>query len=397
MNREDFPILNTNLIYFDNGATSLKPKKVIEEINQYYLEYTANAHRGDYDNSLKVDAKYEEARELVKNFIHARKTKEIIYTSGTTDSLNRIVFGYMRHHLKENDEVILTKSEHASNILPWFELEDELGIVVKYIELNENHEVTLENLKKIVTPNTKVISLAEVTNVIGDVRPIKEITEYAHKNGILVVCDGAQSVSHRKVDVQDSDIDFLAFSVHKMCGPTGIGILYGKEELLKEMKPLAFGGGMNATFLPDSTRQYEELPTLMEAGTQHIAGIIGLGATIKYLETIGMENIEHYEQELKEYAVRRLKEIPQITIYNENSTSGILAINYDGVFAQDLAIYLNRYHIAVRAGNHCAKILRDEIKIKNTCRISFYFYNTKEEIDALIKALKNPNLKEELF
>lgn len=396
MKREDFPILNTGIIYFDNGATSLKPKCMVDAMNDYYLNYTANAHRGDYDNSLKVDAYYDHTRKLVSEFLNAKK-EEIVFTAGTTDSLNRIVFGFFKYYLEENDEVLLTKSEHASNILPWFELADQIGIKVSYIELDETHHVTLESVKASITEHTKVISLAEITNVIGDVRPIEEITKYAHEHGIYVVCDGAQSVAHRKTDVKKSDVDFLAFSAHKMLGPTGLGILYGKEELLKQMRPIQFGGGMNASFLPDSTRAYEEVPTLFEAGTQHIAGIIGFGRAIEYLNEIGMSQIEKYEQDLREYAIQRLKEIPEITIYNETSSSGILAINYKDIFAQDLAIYLNKYHICVRAGSHCAKILKEEIGIKNTCRISFYFYNTKEEIDKMIEALKNPKIKEELF
>lgn len=396
MKREDFPILNTGIIYFDNGATSLKPKCMVDSMNDYYLNYTANAHRGDYDNSLKVDAYYDHTRKLVSEFLNAKK-EEIVFTSGTTDSLNRVVFGFFKYYLEENDEVLLTRSEHASNILPWFELADQMGIKVSYIELDENHHVTLENVKASITEHTKVISLAEITNVIGDVRPIEEITKYAHEHGIYVVCDGAQSVAHRKTDVKKSDVDFLAFSAHKMLGPTGLGILYGKEELLKKMHPVQFGGGMNASFLPDSTRTYEEVPELFEAGTQHIAGIIGFGKVIEYLNEIGMDDIEKQEHILREYAVKRLKEIPEITIYNEKSTSGILAINYKDIFAQDLAIYLNKYHICVRAGSHCAKILKEEIGIKNTCRISFYFYNTKEEIDQMIEALKNPKIKEELF
>lgn len=397
MNREDFPILNTGIIYFDNGATSLKPKCMVDALNDYYLNYTANAHRGDYDNSLKVDAHYDHAREVIKEFIHAKKKKEIVFTTGTTDSMNKIVFGYFKNVLKENDEVLLTKSEHASNILPWFELEDILGVKVSYIELDKDLHVTLENVKRMITPKTKVISLAEITNVVGDIRPIKEITEYAHQHNILVVVDGAQSVAHRKIDVQEMDIDFLAFSGHKMCGPTGIGVLYGKEELLKNMKATTFGGGMNASFLPDGTRQYEEVPELFEAGTPHIAGVIGFGAAVEYLESIGMDNITEYEKKLRDYAVQRLKEIPQIEIYNEKSESGILSINYKDIFAQDLAIYLNKYKICVRAGSHCAKILKEETGIKNTCRISFYFYNTFDEIDRMIEVLKNPKIKEELF
>ncbi len=397
MNREDFPILNSGIIYFDNGATSLKPRQVIEKMKEYYFEYPSNVHRGDYGISLKADAEYLEARKLVKEFLHAEKSEEIIFTSGTTDSLNRVVFGYMKQYLKENDEVILTKSEHASNILPWFELEDQIGIKVTYLELGPHHEVTLEQIKKQVNDRTKVISFAHVTNVLGDVRPIKEITKFAHEKGILVVVDGAQSVPHMRVDVKDLDVDFLAFSGHKMCGPTGIGVLYGKENLLEKMNPISFGGGMNAMFLEDGTREYEKIPTRFEAGTPPISEAIGLGEAIRYLMNIGMDQIYRYEKELKTYAVSKLKEIPEIEIYNEETDSGIISFNYKDIFAQDLAIYLDHHHICVRAGSHCAKILKEELGKKNTCRISFSFYNTKEEIDELIRALKNPHIKEELF
>lgn len=397
MNREDFPILKNELIYFDNGATSLKPQCMIDAVVDYYTNYTANAHRGDYDNSLKVDAIYDYTREIVKDFIHAEQKEEIIFTSGTTDSLNRVIFGYFGVYLKEGDEVLITKSEHASNVLPWFELADLKKIKVSYIELDENLHVTLENVKAAITPRTKVISLAQVTNVIGDVRPIKQISELAHQHGILIVVDGAQSVAHMKVDVRDMGADFFAFSGHKMCGPTGIGILYGRRDLLNNMRPLEFGGGMNATFSPNGVRVYEEVPELFEAGTQHIAGVIGLGRAIQYLSEIGMDLIHKHELELRKYAIRRLKEIPEIIIYNEKSESGILAINYQDIFAQDLGIYLNNYHICVRSGNHCAKILREDMGIKNTCRISFYFYNTFEEIDHMIEALKNPNIKNEII
>lgn len=397
MNREDFPLLKQEIIYFDNGATTLKPKCMIDAISDYYTNYSANAHRGDYDISFKVDEMYAKTRSLVRDFIHAEKEKEIAFTSGTTDSLNRIVFGYFKQHLSEGDEVLLTTSEHASNLLPWFELADQIGIKIRYITLNENFEVTLENVKKAITDRTKVISLAHITNVIGDIRPMKDIIRLAHEHNILCVVDGAQSIPHLPIDVQDLDIDFLAFSAHKMCGPTGVGIMYVKDRYMKQMIPLEFGGGMNASFSPDGERLYNENPDAFEAGTQHIAGIIGFGATLNYLQTIGLDKIHKQEKELKEYAVQRLHEIPQIKIYNETSPSGIISFNYEDVFAQDLAIYLNKYHICVRAGSHCAKILNQELGIKNTCRISFYFYNTKEEIDRLIEALKNPNLKEEII
>ena len=396
MNRDDFNILNKNIIYFDNGATSLKPKCLADSISDYYNNYSANAHRGDYDLSLKVDSKYEETRTLVKDFINAKKNKEIIFTSGATDSLNKIIFGYFKNYLTKDDEVLITKSEHASNVLPWFELQDDIKIKVKYIPLN-NLEVTLDNVKKSITDKTKVISIAHITNVVGDIRPIKEIIKYAHSKNILVIVDGAQSVAHSKIDVQDLDVDFLAFSAHKMLGPTGVGVLYGKEELLNNIKPIIFGGGMNASFQFDGTRIYNELPFLLEAGTPNIAGVIGFGEAIKYLNKIGMDNIAQYEKELKKYAISRLKEVKDIIIYNENSESGIITFNIKDIFAQDLAIYLNKYNICVRAGNHCAKILKDDLGIKNTCRISLYFYNTKEEIDYLVKVLNNENIKDEII
>lgn len=397
MNREDFLMLNKDIVYFDNGATTLKPKVMIDATIDYYANYTANAHRGDYDISLKVDNNYENTRLLVKEFINADSTKEIVFTSGATDSLNRIVFGYFQNTLKENDEIIITKSEHASNVLPWFELAKRNKIKIKYIELTSDYKVTIDNLKKVITSNTKVISLAHVTNVIGDVRPIKEISALAHENNILLVVDGAQSVPHIPVDVKEMDIDFLAFSAHKMCGPTGVGVLYGKYELLDKLKPTVVGGGMNSTFSSDLESEYNSLPHRLEAGTPNIAGVIAFGKVISYLNNIGMDKIHKYELELRDYALSRLKENKNIIIYNENAESGIIAINYKDVFAQDLAIYLNKYNICVRAGNHCAKILKEEINVKNTCRISFYLYNTKEEIDRLIDALSNENIKNELI
>lgn len=397
MHREDFEVLNNGYIYFDNGATTFKPTCVLDSIKYYYTKYTANAHRGDYDFSLIVDEKYENARSLIKDFINAKKAKEIIFTSGATMSLNQIIFGYFKQNLVKNDEVLITKSEHASNILPWFELESSIGIKVNYIPLNSNHVLELETLKESITDKTKVISIAHITNVVGDIRPIKEIIKYAHEHNILVIIDGAQSVPHLKIDVQDLDIDFLAFSAHKMLGPTGVGVMYAKEEFLNNMVPLNFGGGMNATFNNDGTRQYKDIPYLFEAGTQNIEGVIAFGEAVKYLSNIGMDNIERHERKLKEYAIKRLKEIDDIIIYNEKTESGIIAFNYKDVFAQDLAVYLNKYKICVRAGNHCAKILKDDLGIKNTCRISFYLYNTFDEIDRLIEVLKNPHLKEELF
>ncbi len=397
MNRDDFEVLKENYIYFDNGATTFKPNIVLEKIKDYYTKYTANAHRGDYDFSLIVDNLYEQTRKDIKEFINAKSEKEIVFTSGATMSLNQIVFGFFKNYLKKDDEVLITKAEHASNILPWFELEDSNNIKVNYIPLNDDYTLSFESVLNSITDKTKVISIAHITNVVGDVRDIEKIINLAHSKNILVVIDGAQSVPHMKIDVQKLDIDFLAFSGHKMLGPTGIGVMYAKEKYLNNMFPLCYGGGMNASFISDGTREYKEIPYLFEAGTPNIEGVLGLGAAINYLNSIGMYKISTYEKELKKYLVNRLKEIKDIIIYNENTESGIVTFNLKDIFAQDLAVYLNKYHICVRAGNHCAKILKDDLKIKNTCRISLYLYNTKEEIDKLIEVLKNPNLKNELI
>ena len=386
MNREDFPMMNTGYIYLDNGATTWKSNKVLNSITEYYTSYTANAHRGDYDLSLRVDKEYESTREVVRNFINAKRKEEIVFTSGTTDSLNIIAEGYFRHHLNKDDEIIITYSEHASNVLPWFRLQNEIGIKVVYCPLNENHEVTIDNLKKVITNKTRVISLA---HIIGDVRPIKEICSLAHQNNILVVVDGAQSVPHLKTDVQDLDIDFLAFSGHKMTGPTGIGVLYAKYELLNEIKPINLGGGMNEEFDTPWSIELKPIPTRLEAGTPNIEGVIGLKAAIEYLNEIGMNNIHQHELKLRNLLVQKLKEIPHVTIYNEHSNSGIVAFNVDGVFAQDVAVYLNKHKVCVRAGNHCAKVLKNEIKVANTVRASIYLYNTEEEILKLVELLRN--------
>lgn len=389
MNREDFKIFNDGLIYFDNAATTQKPKQVVDSIVEYYTKYTANAHRGDYSISLKVDEKYEGVREKVKTLINANSTKEIIFTKGSTESFNNIIFGYMENFLKSGDEVILNKGEHASNLLPWMVLEKKIGIKLIYADLESDYSLSLNKIKEKLTENTKVIALAHVTNAIGDVRPIKEIGELCKENNILFVVDATQSVGHMKLDVQETNISFMGFSAHKMLGPTGVGVLYGKEELLEKLVPLEYGGGMNTMFSSDGMFELKELPQRLEAGTRNIAGVIGLGAAIDYLNNIGLDNIHKYEQELKRYLIDRIKEVPNIKIYNESIDSGILLFNLGEYFSQDVAIFLNNYKICIRAGNHCAKMLQEVIEKTNTCRVSLYFYNTKEEIDKLIEALLN--------
>lgn len=389
MNREDFPAIDENLIYFDNSATSLKPKCVIDKMVEYYSKYTSNIHRGDYNNAIRTNKEYDETRDVVKDFIHAKNSDEIVFTSGTTDSMNTIVFGYFKNILNKDDEVLITKSEHASNVLPWFVLEKMGKCTVKYIPLDENHEVTLENVKSSITKNTKVISIAHVSNVIGDVRDIEGIGAIAKENNLYFVVDAAQSVSHINIDVVKSNVSFLAFSGHKMCGPTGVGVLYGKSEYLKDLIPFKYGGGMNESFESDKCYVLKSYPTNLEAGTPPIAEVIGLKEAINYVTKIGVDNIHKHELELKKYLISKIENMDNIIIYNKNSESGIVTFNIKDVFAQDTSIYLNTYGIAIRAGNHCAKILKDEIDIKNTCRISFYIYNTFEEIDKLVDALKN--------
>lgn len=395
MNRDDFPMLKNNVYYFDNGATTLKPKEVIASTVDYYENYSGNAHRGDYDISLKVDNVYENVREKVRAFINAEDASEIIFTSGATESINMVVNGFFKHNLKKGDEVLITKAEHASLALPWFVLEKEVGIVIKYIELTNDMEVTLDNVKKSITNRTKVIALAHVTNVMGDIRPIKEISKYAHANNIYVVVDGAQSIPHIKCDVKDLDIDFLAFSAHKMLGPTGVGVLYGKYELLDKVIPTNVGGGMNTIFTSLNEYNLKGLPWRLESGTPNIAGVIGFGSAIDYINKIGIDSISKHCAELKRYAVSKLSNLNNIDVYNPNTEGSIIAFNVRNIFSQDTAIYLNKHKICVRAGNHCAKLLKESLGINNTCRISFYLYNTKEEIDYLIKVLDNENILEE--
>ncbi len=389
MNREDFPMLKSDIIYLDNGATSLKPKCVIDKIVDYYENYSANAHRGDYDISFKVDMEYENARDLVRSFIGAKRKEEIVFTSGTTESINMIATGFFKRILEPGDEILITKTEHASNVMPWFRLSGLTGAVVKYIPLDANNFVTIENVKNSITPNTKVIALAEVTNVIGDIRPIKEITSYAHENNIFVVVDGAQSIPHKKVNVSDTDIDFLAFSGHKMCGPTGVGVLYAKYELMNNIEPINLGGGMNESFNSPERMILKDIPTRLEGGTPHIAGVIGLGEAVRYLTKIGLDKIEKKEASLREYLIAKLIKIPHIDILNLESDGAIVAFNVEGIFAEDVAYYLNKYGICVRAGDHCAKLTKDILGVANSLRVSLYFYNTEAEIDTLVDLLKD--------
>lgn len=381
-----FPMKKEELIYFDNAATTFKPIQVINKEIEYMSMYTANSHRGDYNISFKVDDEIDNTRELVKSFINARHKEEIIFTSNTTDSLNLVVNGYFKNYLSSNDEVILNKAEHASNILPWLMLKKSIGFKIKYAALDKDNTLSLDSIKKCITKNTKVISLAYITNVIGDKRNIKEIVSYAHKHGIIVVVDAAQAIGHIKIDVRDMDADMLAFSAHKMCGPTGVGVLYAKKELLDKMLPVNFGGGMNLNY-HESDISLAEIPYRFEAGTPNISGIISFGEAIKFLNMVGLDNIERIEKHLRKYLINELKKIEYVKVYNEDILSSIVLINIDGITSGDLGLYLNTHGICVRSGKHCTKMLKDESGFTDTVRISLYFYNSYEEIDKLVEAL----------
>ena len=390
---EDFPMLKKGIVYFDNAATTYKPKSVINSLIDYNINFTANSHRGDYNNSFKVDDEIDKTREKVRQFINADLKEEIIFTMNATDSLNMVVNGFFEHILNKDDEVLLSKAEHASNILPWIMLSLKKGIKIKYIPLDEENKIKIENIKNLITSKTKVISLAYITNVIGDKRNIKEISNLAHNNNIYMVVDGAQSVPHIKTDVKDIDCDFLAFSAHKMCGPTGVGVLYGKYELLKKMIPYKVGGGMNESYNEHSI-EFETIPLRFEAGTPNINGIIAFRHAIEYIENIGLENIERSEKYLRKYLIRELSKIPYIDILNPNSDGSLVLIKVKDKFAGDVGLYLNSKGICVRSGKHCVKMLKDESGFDDTVRISLYFYNTYEEIDYLIYCLKD---KENLY
>lgn len=388
---KDFPILNKtmqnhHLIYLDNAATTFKPTTVLDSIKDYYENYCANTHRGDYDIAHTADVKYDEARQIVANFIGADKN-EVVFTAGASMSLNMIAYGYSKF-LQSGDEILITEAEHASNVLPWFTIAKEKGCIIRYIPLTKEGRLTIENVKKAMTDKVKVIAVAQVTNVLGFTVDIKSIAKIVHGYGAILVCDGAQSIPHFKVNVKDLDCDFLAFSGHKMCGPTGIGVMYGKFNLLKEMEPLMSGGGMNARFNMCGEVSLLLPPAKFEAGTQNIEGAIGLASAVKYLESIGMDNIENHEKELRKYAIAKLKQLDNVILYNENAESGIITFNIKDVFAQDAATYFNSKGICVRSGQHCAKILIDFLGTVATVRASIYFYNTFEDIDALVEACK---------
>lgn len=392
--RSDFPMLSRHktmqghpLVYLDNAATTFKPFCVIEAGDLYYSECSVNSHRGDYDLAHEVDVKYEEARQTVARFINA-EPREVAFTSGTSMSINMIAYG-LAGKLEAGDEILLSEAEHASNVLPWFTVAERTGAIIKYIPLSRDGRLTPESLASVISKRTKVVSLAQVTNVLGYTVDIKSLARIAHSHGAYLVCDGAQSVPHMSVDVKDLDCDFLAFSGHKVCGPTGIGVLYGKYDLLLEMPPLLSGGGMNTRFETCGNVTLQIPPLKFEAGTQNIAGAFGLARAIEYVQKIGLDEIRAHELRLRKKAILGLKDIAGVTIYNPEADSGIITFNIDGVFAQDAASLFNSYGVCVRSGQHCAKILMDFLKTVATLRASIYFYNTDEDIDRFLEACRH--------
>lgn len=389
--RKQFPILDQKvngkqLVYFDSAATSQKPIQVIETLERYYKEYNSNVHRGVHTLGTKATDAYEGAREKVRKFINAKSMEEIIFTRGTTTALNTVAASYGLENVKEGDEIVISYMEHHSNIIPWQQVAKKTGATLKYLPLQPDGTISLEDVRQTVTPNTKIVSIMQVSNVLGTINPVKEIGAIAHENGAIMVVDGAQSTPHMKVDVQDLNCDFYALSAHKMCGPTGIGVLYGKKELLNNMEPIEFGGEMiDFVDLQEST--WKELPWKFEAGTPIIGNAIGLGAAIDFLEEIGLDNIEKHEHELAQYALERLSEVDGVTIYGPKHRAGLVTFNIEDVHPHDVATVLDVEGIAVRAGHHCAQSLMKWLKASSTARASFYLYNTKEEIDTFVDSL----------
>ncbi|MBR3118610.1 MULTISPECIES: cysteine desulfurase [Oceanobacillus] len=389
--KEQFPILNQEvnghpLVYLDSSATSQKPLSVIEAVNTYYREDNSNVHRGVHTLGTRATDKYEGAREKVREFINARSTAEIIFTRGTTTAINLVATSYGRANLKPGDEIVITPMEHHSNIIPWQQAAKATGATLKYIPLQSDGTITLEAVRETVTANTKIVAMTQVSNVLGTINPIKEVAQIAHAHGAVMLVDGAQGAPHLKVDVADLDCDFYAFSAHKMCGPTGIGVLYGKKELLENMEPIEFGGEMiDFVNLYDST--WKELPWKFEGGTPIIAGAIGLAAAIDFLNEIGNETILDHEQKLADYAMKQLRTIDGISIYGPEKRAGLVTFNLDDVHPHDTATALDAEGIAVRAGHHCAQPLMKWLDVTATARASFYLYNTEEDIDLLVNGL----------
>ena len=399
--REYFPILkrkinNHPLIYFDNAATTQKPRQVIEAIKEFYEKCNANVHRAIHTLSQEASELYENAHEEVAKFINANGMEEIIFVRGTTEAINLVAYAWGLRNLKGEDEVLVTLMEHHSNIVPWEMLSKINGFQVKYVEVNDDGTLNYEAFENAISEKTRMVCLSHVSNVTGVINDVKKVAKIVHEYGALVLVDGAQSVPHFPVDVKDLDIDFLAFSGHKMLGPTGIGVLYGKREILEEMEPFHGGGEMirEVTFNTVTKRcsiSWNDLPWKFEAGTPNISGGVGLMAAVRYLKDVGMENVKAHEETLTEYVMRRMQELEKVKIYGPKDASvkcGIIPFSVDGLSSHDVALFLDSYGIMIRSGFHCAQPLHEKFNLKSSARASFYIYNTREEIDQFVEVLK---------
>ena len=390
MREEDFPILkNRDMAYLDSGATTQKPQKVLDAVESFYEHENANPHRGAYSLSIEATEAYESTRGKIAKFINARYPEEIIFSKNATESLNLLAYSYGLDNLKKEDEVVISIMEHHSNLVPWQYVTNKTGSTLKYMYINDNFEISKEEIESKITDKTKIVGITHISNVLGTINPVKEIIKYAHKKGAIVIVDASQSIPHMKIDVQDLDADFLVFSGHKMLAPLGIGVLYGKKELLQKMKPFLMGGDM-IEYVYEQKTTFAPLPNKFEAGTQNVEGVIGLGAAIDYINEIGYDKIAEVEKELTEYAREKLSKLDYLDLYltpNKENHSSVFSFNIKGVHPHDVASILDTENVYVRSGNHCAQPLLRSLGIDSTCRASLYFYNTKEDIDKLVQGL----------
>ena len=390
MNRDDFPILkNRNIAYLDSGATTQKPIQVINAIEEFYKKNNANPHRGAYTLSIEATEAYESTRQKIAKFINAKHPEEIIFSKNATESLNLIAYSYGMNNLKKDDEVVISIMEHHSNLVPWQKVTKATESKLNYMYINEEFELSNEEIETKITDRTKIVGITHVSNVLGTINNVKKIIKYAHKKGAIVIVDASQSIPHMKIDVQDLDADFLVFSGHKMLAPLGIGVLYGKREILNKMTPFLMGGDM-IEYVYEQETTYAPLPNKFEAGTQNVEGVVGLGAAIDYIQNIGYDKMQELENDVLAYARQELSKLDYLTLYmtpNEKNHSSVISFNIKGVHPHDVASILDSEGVCVRSGNHCAQPLMRFLGIDSTCRASFYFYNTKEDVDRLVHAL----------
>lgn len=389
--KKDFPIFeNKNIAYLDSGATAQKPKMVIDRLEEFYENSNANPHRGAYSLSVEATSQYESTREKIARFINAKSHEEVIFSKNASESLNLIAYSYGLDNLKNGDDVVISIMEHHSNLVPWQFVTQKTGSNLKYMYINNQFEISEEEMKEKITDNTKIVGITHVSNVTGTINNVKEIIKYAHKKGAVVIVDASQSIPHMRIDVQDLDADFLVFSGHKMLAPLGIGVLYGKRELLNKMNPFLMGGDM-IEYVYEQKTTFASLPNKFEAGTQNVEGVVGLGAAIDYIESVGYDKIYEHDKELVEYAREKLEKLDYLDLYmtpNKENHSAVISFNIKGVHPHDVASILDSMGVCVRSGNHCAQPLMRFLGIDSTCRASFYIYNTKEDVDKLVVAIE---------